>query len=120
MKLRQNGTVFRLLNWSLWQPAGTANRRITNIEPQNVEGWNRFAQSFFKIDRIHYFDIRHSLFDIRYSLFQSFFSDQTGRFSGQRRRSYETVKFLFRFDWFYGEDRISLITVGWELSNPKR
>jgi hypothetical protein len=48
----------------------TANRRISNIEPQNVEGWNRFAQSFFKIDRIHYFDIRHSLFDIRYSLFR--------------------------------------------------
>ncbi|CAB1085055.1 hypothetical protein D1AOALGA4SA_12552 [Olavius algarvensis Delta 1 endosymbiont] len=23
-----------------------ANRRITNFEPQNVEGWNRFAQSF--------------------------------------------------------------------------
>jgi hypothetical protein len=39
---------------------------------------------FFKIDRIHYFNIR-------YSLFQSFFSDQTGRFSGQRRRSYETT-----------------------------
>jgi hypothetical protein len=45
----------------------------------NVEGWNRFAQSFFnKIDRIPYFDIRYSLFDIRYSLFQSFYSDQTG------------------------------------------
>ncbi|CAB1073327.1 hypothetical protein D1AOALGA4SA_1822 [Olavius algarvensis Delta 1 endosymbiont] len=25
-----------------------ANRRISNIEPQNVEGWNRFAQSFLK------------------------------------------------------------------------
>ena len=24
----------------------TANRRITNIEPQNFEGWFRFAQSF--------------------------------------------------------------------------
>ncbi|CAB1085658.1 hypothetical protein D1AOALGA4SA_13142 [Olavius algarvensis Delta 1 endosymbiont] len=23
-----------------------ANRRISNNEPQNVEGWNRFAQSF--------------------------------------------------------------------------
>jgi len=31
--------------------------------------------SLFKIDRIHYFDIRYSLFDIRYSLFQSFFLD---------------------------------------------
>jgi len=62
---------------------GTANRRILNIEPQNVEVWFRFAQSFFKMDRIHYFDIRHLLFDIRYSLFQSFISNQTGRFGGQ-------------------------------------
>jgi hypothetical protein len=37
-----------------------------NNEPQNVEGWIRFAQSFYKIDRIHSFDIRHSLFDIRF------------------------------------------------------
>ena len=40
-----------------------------NIECRmsNVEGWFRFAQSFFyKIDRIHSFDIRHSLFDIRF------------------------------------------------------
>jgi len=58
-------------------------RNLTNLksEPQNrrmsnVEGWVRFAQSFFyKIDRstqklttgrIHYFDIRYSLFDIRF------------------------------------------------------
>ncbi len=50
-----------------WKMVGTANRRISNIEPQNVEGWFRFAQSFFKIDRstqklttgrIPYFDIR--------------------------------------------------------------
>ncbi len=34
------------------QVTGTANRRISNIEPQNVEGWFRFAQSFFKIDRL--------------------------------------------------------------------
>jgi hypothetical protein len=55
--------------------AGTANRRISNVEPQNFEGWFRFAQSFFKIDRstqklttgrIHPFDIQHSLFDIRF------------------------------------------------------
>jgi len=45
---------------------GTANRRESNVEPQNVEGWFRFAHSFFKIDRIHSFDIRHSLFDIRF------------------------------------------------------
>ncbi len=25
-----------------------ANRRISNIEPQNFEMWNRCAQSFFK------------------------------------------------------------------------
>ena len=40
-----------------------------NSEPQNneyritnFEVWNRFAQSFYKIDRIHSFDIRYSLF----------------------------------------------------------
>jgi hypothetical protein len=33
----------------------------------------------YKIDRIHSFDIRHSLFDIQHSLFQSFLFDQTGR-----------------------------------------
>jgi hypothetical protein len=44
------------------------NRRITNIEAQNIEGWFRFAQSFI-IDKIPYFDIRYSLFDIRF--FQS-------------------------------------------------
>jgi hypothetical protein len=58
------------------QVARTANRRMSNIEPQNVEGWFRFAQSFYKTDRstqklttgrIHPFDIRHSIFDIRFS-----------------------------------------------------
>ena len=44
---------------------GTANRRITNIEPQNVEGWIRSAQSFIN-DKIPSFDIRYSLFDIRF------------------------------------------------------
>ncbi|UCD78083.1 MAG: hypothetical protein JSW26_22145 [Desulfobacterales bacterium] len=29
-----------------------------NSEPQNIEGWFRFAQSFYKIDRIPSFDIR--------------------------------------------------------------
>ena len=47
------------------------NRRISNIECRRVES---LCSVFFKIGRIHYFDIRHSLFDIRYSLFQSFFS----------------------------------------------
>jgi len=38
---------FRLLT-SYMKPQLKANRRISNIEPQNVEGWNRFAQSFLK------------------------------------------------------------------------
>jgi hypothetical protein len=48
-----------------------ANRRTDECSAaggSNVEGWNRFAQSFFyKIDRIHSFDppaAEHSLFDI--------------------------------------------------------
>jgi len=46
----------------------TANRRISNIEPQNVEGWNRCAQSFFyKIDRTPYFDVQCWMFDVRRS-----------------------------------------------------
>jgi hypothetical protein len=41
-------------------------------EPQNVEGWYRYALAFYIIDRstqklttgrIHYFDIRYSLFN---------------------------------------------------------
>jgi len=46
------------------------------IQPQNVEGWYRCALSFeaIKIDKIPYFDIRHSLFVIRYSFFLEFFS----------------------------------------------
>jgi len=35
------------------QNKGKANRRISN-----VEGWNRFALSFFIVDRIHSCDIR--------------------------------------------------------------
>ena len=43
-------------------------------EPQNIEYRTAECRSveslrsvFFKIDRIHYFDIRHSLFDVRVS-----------------------------------------------------
>jgi len=54
----------------------TANRRITNIEPQpatssaesNIEGWFRSAQSFIN-DNIPSFDppsAEYSLFDIRF------------------------------------------------------
>ena len=41
---------------------------LTNAEVGmwNAEGWCRFAQSFFKIDRIHHFDIHDSIFDIRF------------------------------------------------------
>jgi len=28
---------------------GTANRRMSNVEPQNVEGWNRCALSFYTV-----------------------------------------------------------------------
>ena len=31
---------------------------MSNVEPQNVEGWYRCALSFYKIDRIPSFDIR--------------------------------------------------------------
>jgi len=59
-------------------------RHQVKSEPQNIEGWVRFAQAFFnKIDRIPYFDIRYPLFDIRYSIFQSFFFDQSDCFFWQ-------------------------------------
>jgi len=40
-----------------WQPAGTANRRISNFE-----GWKRFAKSFLKQTKYI-----HSTFDVRRS-----------------------------------------------------
>jgi hypothetical protein len=58
MKLRQNGIVSFPIRLAAFQASGsarmklhivgTANSRISNIEPQNVEGWNRFAQFFLK------------------------------------------------------------------------
>ena len=45
---------------------------MSNIEPQNDEGWNRCALPFYKLDRIHYFNppvAEYSRFDIRNSLF---------------------------------------------------
>ena len=82
------GLTFCLTHYTSYETSGNDECRMT-ID----EWWNRFAQSFFKNnnDRIPYFDIHYSLFDIRYSLFQSFFFHLTGRFSGQRRRSYETT-----------------------------
>jgi hypothetical protein len=48
----------------------TANRRISNIEPQNVEGWIRFAQSFLKETEYltSTFNIHYSTFDICYAI----------------------------------------------------
>jgi hypothetical protein len=58
LKLGQNGIVSFPIRLAVFQARGgarmklhrvrTANRRISNIEPQIVEGWNRFAQSFLK------------------------------------------------------------------------
>ena len=41
---------------------------LTNAEVGmwNAEGWSRCALSFFKIDRIHHFDIHYSIFVIRF------------------------------------------------------
>ena len=61
MKPRQNGTVFGIIKL-VTLAAGLKS------EPQNFEGWNRRALSFYliKIDRMPSFDIRYSLFDIRF------------------------------------------------------
>jgi hypothetical protein len=60
MKLRQNGAAFDDWITHFDGVDETANRRISNIEPQNFEGWYRCAQSFYIIVRIHSFDIRYS------------------------------------------------------------
>jgi hypothetical protein len=54
------------------QIVGTANRRISNIEPQNVEGWKRFAKSFLKQTEYIYstFDVGRSMFDVHQFLFR--------------------------------------------------
>jgi hypothetical protein len=53
-------------NRPLWQPAGTANHRISNFE-----GWKRFAKSFLKqTEYIHStFDVGRSMFDVHQFLF---------------------------------------------------
>ena len=52
----------------IWPGLGlTANRRISNIEPQNFEGWFRFAHSFL-YNRQNTF-LRYSTFDIHDSIF---------------------------------------------------
>ena len=51
---------------------------MSNVEPQNVEGWYRCALSFYKIDRIPSFDIRYSSVLRFYgSLFISFLRHST-------------------------------------------
>ena len=49
------------INWYL--PAMRSEHRTAkpqNIQPQNFEGWFRFAHSIFYKDRIHSFVIRYS------------------------------------------------------------
>ena len=64
----------------------------TVLEQRTAESWRleSLRPIFFKIDKIHSFDVRRSMLDVRCSTFISFFFDQTGRFFGQRRRLYET------------------------------
>ena len=45
------------------EPGEKANRRMSNVEPQNVEGWYRCALSFYKM---------HSMTQIP-NLFSSFY-----------------------------------------------
>jgi len=89
MKLRQNGIVSLLIRLAAFQASGAAYMKLhlknAEVGMWNAEGWVAALCLFLKIDRIHHFDIRHSLFDIRYSLFQSFFSDQTGHFFVRRQ-----------------------------------
>ncbi|CAB1080583.1 hypothetical protein D1AOALGA4SA_8263 [Olavius algarvensis Delta 1 endosymbiont] len=63
----------------------TAEYRISNRRMS--KGGIALLSLLNKIDRIHYFDIRHSLFDIRYSLFRSFLFDQTGFLLAGLRRA---------------------------------
>ncbi len=50
-----------------WVEQRTAEYRISNRRISKVGIATLYL--FYKIDRIHYFDIRYSGFDIRYSLF---------------------------------------------------
>ena len=96
-----------------WKMVGTANRRISNIEPQNVEGWFRFAQSFFKIDRstqkltagrIPYFDIRPARNALKLvrgefnNLIHNSMITPT-QWTMHGRRVFAFFEFLLRLDW---------------------
>jgi hypothetical protein len=65
----------------VWFKQRTAECRMSNRR-MSKEGF-ALLSSFYKKDRIHSFDIRHSLFDIRYSFFYKL--RKTGS--------------LFRLDW---------------------
>jgi hypothetical protein len=56
----------------LWQPVTGLNSEPQNIEPQNHEGWKRFAKSFLKqTEYIHStFDVGRSMFDVHQFLFR--------------------------------------------------
>jgi hypothetical protein len=43
----------------LYETTPARNSEQQNIEPQNVEGWFRSAQSFIKNDKLPSFDIRY-------------------------------------------------------------
>jgi hypothetical protein len=75
----------------LW-PGGISNKKFRMMKCGIA------ALSLFKIDRIHYFDIRHSLFDIRYSLFQSFFF----RFDAARMKLHKIQDHLGKSYWLVG------------------
>ena len=56
---------------------GAANLRISNIEPQKAEVWNRFAQPFLNRQNTL---LRYSAFIVQYSIFA--FSKFLSRFDG--------------------------------------
>ena len=76
-------------NWPLLWPAAAF---VWNYKKwrMKIDEW-RMMESLREIflNRQNTF-IRRSMLDVRCSMFISFYSDQTGRFSGQRRCSYET------------------------------
>jgi hypothetical protein len=115
MKLRQNGTVsfmirldargqrrrscettpkwhgFLMIKLAAQAASGRAEQRTAEYRISNRRiSKDGFAALSLFLNRQNT-SLRHSIFIIRYSLFQSFFYDQTGRFVGQRRRSYETT-----------------------------
>ena len=89
-----------------------------NSEPQNIEyrtaecrRVESLCSVFFKIDRIHYFDIRHSLFDIRF--FRVSFSIRLAAFqaSGGARKQNEKPFVSLDKGFFFKLIKLILINV---------